>query len=131
MYRRNGWPSRPDRLHILWCVPEVQSLSWASTIIDQLIEDAWASPRPDKLEIRLHITQQTESSSIILDSQSNVSIINNSLLLQYFHVFKKIYVNFVDKGSSVPAAESNPKDRVRSTQLGAAVFPMEGGLSKV
>jgi hypothetical protein len=30
---------------------------WASPAIDQLIEDAWASPRPDKLEIRLHVTR--------------------------------------------------------------------------
>ena len=55
--RRNGWPGRPDRLHIVWCVQTAESLLWASKAIDQLIEDVWASPRPDKLEIRLHVTR--------------------------------------------------------------------------
>ncbi|EFX61333.1 hypothetical protein DAPPUDRAFT_69894, partial [Daphnia pulex] len=52
---RNGWNARPDRLHIVFCVQNAESLLWASAAIDQLIEDAWASPRPDKLEIRLHV----------------------------------------------------------------------------
>ena len=55
--RRNGWNARPDRLHIVFCVQKAESLLWASPAIDQLIEDAWASPRPDKLEIRLHVTR--------------------------------------------------------------------------
>jgi len=40
-----------------FCVQKPESLLWASAAIDQLIEDAWASPRPDKLEIRLHVTR--------------------------------------------------------------------------
>ncbi|XP_046448810.1 NADPH oxidase 4-like [Daphnia pulex] len=54
---RNGWNARPERLHIVFCVQKAESLLWASAAIDQLIEDAWASPRPDKLEIRLHVTR--------------------------------------------------------------------------
>lgn len=58
---RNGWTGRPERLHIVWCVQTAESLLWASAAIDQLIEDVWASPRPDKLEIRLHVTRQQPS----------------------------------------------------------------------
>lgn len=60
---RNGWHARPDRLHIVFCVQTAESLLWASPAIDQLIEDAWASPRPDKLEIRLHVTRPAPGGS--------------------------------------------------------------------
>lgn len=52
-------------------------------------------------------------------------------LFVYCNIWKK-YVNFggIDKGFSVPI-ESNPTDRVRQTELDAAVLPMEGSLSKV
>lgn len=57
---RNGWPSKPYRLHLIWMVQKAESLLWAAVALNQLIEDVWSSPVPDKLEIRLHVTRITD-----------------------------------------------------------------------
>ena len=76
--RRNGWPSKPYRLHLIWMVQKAERFLWAAVPLNQLIEDAWSSPVPDKLEIRLHVTRTTSES------------VTASIQQQYPNLFRRL-----------------------------------------